>query len=179
MDFGDEMVPETASRWGVCAVGLMVSVSVPAAGGPLSPPVQDGQLLRMTNANVRLDYDLDTGRANFYWRDQLKISGFYAGVGLYSADVLTNYLTGTAYSSRTWTTVDNTVEIMLTGGSLPTMKQTFILDQDDSFLARVDVVGSRLQSRWMGPVVMDRAGGVDIGSTDDNRALVVPFDNDP
>ena len=58
------------------------------------------------------------------------------------------------------------------------MKQTFILDQDNSFLTRLDVIGSGLQSRWMGPLVMDMAGGVDIGSYNDNRALVVPFDND-
>jgi len=42
----------------------------------------------------------------------------------------------------------------------------------------VDVIGSGLQSRWMGPVVMDTAGGVDIGSYNDVRALIVPFDND-
>jgi len=35
-----------------------------------------------------------------------------------------------------------------------------------------------LQSHWMGPVVVDTTGGVDIGSYNDNRALTVPFDND-
>jgi predicted CxxxxCH...CXXCH cytochrome family protein len=58
------------------------------------------------------------------------------------------------------------------------MKQTFVLDQDNSFLTRLEVLGSGLQSRWMGPLVMDMPGGVDIGSYNDNRALVVPFDND-
>src|SRR6266481_1494479 len=76
---------------------------VPAVAGPLLPPVQVGNVLKMTNANVRLDYDLTTGRANFYWRNALKISSFYAGVGLYSNAVLTNYITGTIYSSRAWT----------------------------------------------------------------------------
>src|SRR5712672_589998 len=146
--------------------------------GTLLPPVQTGNLLKMTNTNVRLEYDLSTGRANFYWQNSLKISGFYAGVGLYSGDVLTNYVTGTAYSSRTWTVTNNTVEITLTGNGLPTMKQTFILAQTNSFLARVDMVGSSLQSRWMGPLVMDITGGVDIGTYNDDRALTVPFDND-
>ena len=58
------------------------------------------------------------------------------------------------------------------------MTQTFVLDQSDSFLTRVDVSGSGLQSRWMGPVVVDTSGGVDLGSYNDNRALIVPFDND-
>src|ERR1043165_3932718 len=58
------------------------------------------------------------------------------------------------------------------------MKQIFILDQDNSFLTRLEVIGSGLQSRWMGPVVMDITGGVGIGRCNDNRALIVPFDND-
>src|SRR6185436_19319558 len=93
-------------------------------------------------------------------------------------DVLTNYLTGTIYNGRAWTVSSNTVEITLTGIGLPTMKQFFTLDQDNSFLVRMQVIGSALQSRWMGPLVMDVTGGVDIGSYNDNRALIVPFDND-
>src|ERR1700733_4094348 len=111
----------------------------PGIGGGLLPPVQTGSLLDMTNGNVSLQYDLNTGRANFYWQNSLKISGFYAGVGLYSGDTLTNYVTGTAYSSRTWTVTNNTVEITLTGNGLPTMEQTFVLAQTNSLLTRVDM----------------------------------------
>jgi predicted CxxxxCH...CXXCH cytochrome family protein len=129
-------------------------------------------MLEITNANVRLEYDLSTGRANFYWQNALKISGFYAGVGL------DTYITDTVYSNHTWTVTNNEVRITSTGSGLPTMRQVFVLDQDNSFLARVDVIGSGLQSGWMGPVVMDITGGVDIGSHNDDRALIVPFDND-
>jgi hypothetical protein len=149
-----------------------------APAGPLLPPAQVGSVLKMTNANVRLEYDLSTGRANFYWQNALRISGFYAGVGLYSNGVLTNYLTGTVYTNRTWTVNGNEVEVTSTRADLPTIKQFFFLDQDNSFLTRVDVTGTSLQSRWMGPVVMDMPGGVDIGAYNDNRALIVPFDND-
>ncbi len=58
------------------------------------------------------------------------------------------------------------------------MKQYFTLDQNDSFLVRMDVSGSNLKANWMGPVVVDGAGGVDLGIANDNRALVVPVDND-
>ena len=139
---------------------------------PLLPPKQLGNLLEMTNGNVRLEYDLSTGRANFYWQNALKINGFYSGVGL------DTYITGTVYANRTWAVTNNEVDITLTGNGLPTMKQIFILDQDNSFLTRMEVSGTNLQSRWMGPVVMDKAGGVDIGSYNDVRALIVPFDND-
>jgi hypothetical protein len=152
------------------ALGLLLRS--PGAAGPLLPPSQVGHWLKMTNVNVRLDYDLSTGRANFYWQNALKVAGFYSGVALPS------YITGTIYSDRIWTVTNNEVDITLTGSGLPTMKQVFILDQDNSFLTRVEVYGTGLQSRWMGPVVMDIAGGVDIGSYNDNRALIVPFDND-
>jgi hypothetical protein len=153
--------------WFAALVCMTVAVE-----GQLLPPVQIGNLLEMTNGNVHLEYDLTTGRANFYWQNSLKITGFYAGVGL------SNYITGTIYPSRTWTSSNNTVQITLTGPTLPTMTQTFVLDQKDSFLARVDVSGRGLQSGWMGPVVVDTSGGVDLGSYNDNRALIVPFDND-
>ncbi len=157
------------SACGACLGSLLAGT---CAAGPLLPPVQTGNLLKMTNANVRLDYDLSTGRANFYWQNSLKISGFYAGVGL------ANYITDTVYTNRTWTVTNNQVEVTSTRGDLPTMKQIFILDQDNSFLTRLDVIGSALQSRWMGPLVMDTTSGVDIGSYNNNRALIVPFDND-
>ena len=155
-----------------------LSLAVSCVAGPLLPPVQTGNLLKMTNTNVRLEYDLSTGRANFYWQNSLKISGFYAGVGLYSGGVLTNYITDNIYTSHTWAVTSNQVEITSTRVDLPTMKQTFILAQDNSFLTRVDMIGNGLQSRWMGPLVMDVTGGVDIGVYSDNRALIVPFDND-
>ncbi len=167
---------EKLSCWLILCQFLLFAAACNA--GPLLPPVQTGNLLRMTNGNVRLDYDLTTGRANFYWQDALKISRFYAGVGLYSGGVLTNYITDTIYTNHTWTVTNNQVEVTSTRPDLPAMKQTFILDQENSFLTRVEMSGSGLQSRWMGPLVMDVTGGVDIGVYGDDRALSVPFDND-
>jgi alpha-galactosidase len=178
MRSGEETALSSVSVRGLEAVLLILVFQVPAMAGPLLPPVQVGSLLKMTNANVRLEYDLGTGRANFYWQNALKISGFYAGVGLYANDVLTNYVTGTVYGNRSWSVAGDRVEINLTQSNLPAMKQIFILDRDNSFLAQVEMTGVSLQSRWMGPLVMDMTGGVDVGSYSDNRALIVPFDND-
>src|SRR3989475_11953880 len=175
---GDGTLLNRLNARGLGTVLVILAFHSPARAGPLLPPVQVGNVLKMTNVNVRLDYDLSTGRANFYWQNTLKISGFYAGVGLYSGEVLTNYITGTVYINRSWTVTNNQVEVTSTRGDLPTMKQVFILDQDNSFLTRVDMSGSGLQSRWMGPLVMDVTGGVDIGAYSDDRALIVPFDND-
>ena len=146
--------------------------------GGLQPPMQTGSVLNMTNGNVRLAYDLSTGRANFYWGNNLKISGFYAGVGLNSGEMQTNYLTTAWYTNHTWTATGNTVIVTSTQGSYPVVRQFFIFNNSDSFLTRVEMTGGGLQSRWMGPIVMDTTGGVDIGSYADDRALIVPFDND-
>ena len=83
-----------------------------------------------------------------------------------------------AYTNRTWTVTNNQVVVTSTRGDLPTLRQIFTLDQDDSFLTQCQMIGAGLQSRWMGPLVMNTTDGVDIGSYGDNRALIVPFDND-
>lgn len=163
---------------GLVAVSLAFCLAPLVVSGALLPPVQVGSMLRMTNGNVRLEYDLSTGRTDFLWQNSRKIAGFYAGFGLYANDVLTNYVTGPVYTSRTWTVVSNTVEVTSAHASLPMMKQVFSLDDNDHFLTRLEVAGNALQSRWMGPLVMDQVGGVDLGSYTDNRALTVPFDND-
>ena len=135
---------------------------------------QNGNTLVMSNGNVRVEYHLNAGNANFYWDNFLKISNFYSGVSLN-----TGYITGTSYSSWSYSVVSsNQVVVTGTGAGLPVMKQYFTLDQNDSFLVQMTVSGSNLQADWMGPVVVDGTGDVNIGITNDNRALVVPFDND-
>src|SRR5260370_589271 len=137
-------------------LALAALLGSPVGAGPLSPPSQVGHLLKMTNANVRLDYDLSTGRANFYWQNALKVAGFYSGVGLQT------YITGTVYSNRTWTVTSNEVDITLTGSGLPTMKQVFILDQDNSFLTRMEEYETGLQALWMQPMVMHTTYGEEL-----------------
>ena len=135
---------------------------------------QIGNTLVMSNVNIRLEYNLNAGTTDFYWQNSKKISAFYSGVTL-----STGYIKGINYSS--WSYVisgSNQVVVTATGTGLPIMKQYFTLDQNDSFLIRVDVSGSNLKANWMGPVVVDSTGWVNIGITNDNRALVVPFDND-
>ena len=149
---------------------MLLATSTPAA---LPSFQQSGNTLLMSNVNVRVEYNLATGRSDFYWQNSKKIAGFYAGVGL------ANYVTGTVYSNRTWTVLtSNQLVVAASAAGLPVMKQYFVLDQDNSFLTRVAMESTGTNSNWMGPVVMDTAAGVDLGSSSDNRALYVPFDND-
>ena len=128
----------------------------------------------MSNGDVMLNYNLSAGTTDFYWKNSKKISSFYSGVTL-----STGYIKGTNYASWSYTIVgSNQVVVTAQGSGLPVMKQYFTLDQNDSFLVRMDLLGTNLSANWMGPVVVDKTGGVDLGSYSDDRALCVPFDND-
>src|ERR1700744_5070536 len=147
------------------ALGVLLALVwlKPAASAPSFQPV--GNTLVMSNANVRLEYNLTAGTTDFYWKNSKKISAFYSGVTLN-----TGYIKGINYSTWSYSIVSsNQVVITAAGSGLPVMKQYFTLDQPDSFLVRVDVVGTNLSANWMGPVVVDSTGGVDLGITNDNR----------
>ncbi len=130
----------------------------------------------MSNADVLLNYNLAAGTTDFYWKNSKKISAFYSGIGFN-----TGYIKGISYTSWSYAlSGTNEAIVTATAAGLPAMKQYFTLDKPDSFLVRVEAVGSNLSANWMGPVVVDSTSGgrVDIGVTNDNRALFVPFDND-
>lgn len=128
----------------------------------------------MSNGNVLLEYNLNAGTTDFYWQNSKKLSAFYSGVSL-----STGYVKGLSFSNRSWSVVgSNEVAVTAQTAGLPDMIQYFTLDQNDSFLTRVEMSGSSISANWMGPVVVDTNGGVDIGSYNDDRALFVPFDND-
>jgi autotransporter-associated beta strand protein len=152
-----------------CAAALL-------GGAPMlgaAPSFQQvGSTLIMSNVNVQVQFNLTSGRADFYWQNSKKIAGFYAGVGL------AQYLTDTVYGSHAWSVLSsNEVVVTSTNAGLPTMNQYFELNQNDSFLTWVAVQSPGTNSNWMSPVVMDTAGGVDLGSYNDDRALIVPWDN--
>jgi len=156
------------------AAGVLLALVLlkPAEAAPSFQQI--GNTLVMSNADVRLEYNLNAGTADFYWKNSKKISAFYSGVGL-----STGYIKGINYSSWSYSvSSSNQVVVTAIGVGLPVMRQYFTLNQNDSFLVRMDVSGLNLKANWMGPVVVDSTGWVDIGVTNDNRALVVPFDND-
>lgn len=135
---------------------------------------QSGNVLVMSNANVLIEYNLNTGTADFYWNNARKLTGFYSGVGLSSG-----YVKGLSFGNRSWSAItSDQVAVTSHAAGLPDMIQYFTLDQSNSFLVRVEMSGSGVSANWMGPVVVDTNGGVDIGSYNDDRALFVPFDND-
>lgn len=122
--------------------------------------------------SITVHYDLSTGEADFHWRDRKVIRSFHSAVKL------PELLTSKDYTSRTVLQRDNLLTVISSRDSYPTMKQHFLLLDDDSLSITVEVEGSGLSSNYMAPLVMNAKGGVDIGEYADVRALWVPFDND-
>jgi len=81
----------------------------PAAAAPLLPPVQPEILLQMTNANVRIEYDLSTGRANFLLAKQPENFRFLC------RRRLATYVTGTIYTNSHLMVTTNQVIVNLHG----------------------------------------------------------------
>lgn len=161
--------------WQCSAILSLLLATLSGHAGTVAPTFQQvGNSLVMSNGNVLVSYDLSAGTADFYWQGVKKISSFYSGVTL-----ATGYVRGIDFSNRSWSlTGSNQVAVTAHAAGLPDMIQYFTLDQNDSFLTRVDMAGSNISANWMGPIVVNTNGGVDIGSYNDDRALFVPFDND-
>lgn len=162
----------------IVVVGMLAGpafVFLPRSAAAAFSIQQNGNVLVMSNANVCVKYDLNSGAADFSWRNSKKISAFSAGVYLGN-----DFVSSTDYTSRTYAMIGtNQVVITNSADGLATMRQYFTFDQNDSFLTRVEMsAATNLTSNWMSPLMVNGPGAVDIGITNDNRALFVPFDND-
>ncbi len=128
-------IPGRIIFWFLAIVALLSLL----LSGHATPSFQQiGNILVMSNGNVRLEYGLNSGTTDFYWSNSKKISAFYSGVTLD-----TGYIKGINYSSRTYAvTSSNQVVVTATGSGLPMMKHYLTLDKNDSFLTFNDGNGS-------------------------------------
>src|ERR1700733_4808192 len=140
--------------------GLMVLLLLSLKSAQAVPSFQQvGSTLVMSNGNVRLVYNLNAGTTDFYWQNSKKISAFYSGVSLSSG-----YIEGLSYTNWSYSlSGSNQAAVTALGSGSPEMRQYFTLDQTDSVLVRVDMAGTNLSANWMGPVVVNSTGGVNLG----------------
>lgn len=133
-----------------------------------------------------ITYNTESGLAAYAWDDQTIIKGAYAtaqlddqlldsrkyGEHVFKLSEVAKIKDGHGKGVRI--TIENRSE------GLPTMKQTYQLYEDlPYFLVSQQIVGSEeLSASDIAPLVLNAAGGVDIGSYGDNRVLITPFDND-
>jgi alpha-galactosidase len=135
-----------------------------------APASQEASL---TRGDWRVVYNLGTGTATFSYAGAPKVVDFYAKVQLDQARTSQDYAMHVCMRSPGGMTITST------GDGLPVMNQTFRAEGANYFLTQVTLQGVALSTNWTSPLVVGPPSGkVDIGSYDDARALVVPFDND-
>jgi hypothetical protein len=151
-------------------------VSITVSPGATSS-AGSGQTVAMyaNGGNSQVTYDLTTGLATYSYASVDKVKNFYSAG--YSGATL--YKSTSASYTRTANIGSNgeyDITLTATDGS-PTMIQRFFLNEKH-FLVQVELDGQAISSNEMSPIVMDTAGGVDLGTYADPRFLEVPYDND-
>ncbi|WP_364146710.1 carbohydrate-binding protein [Paenibacillus sp. LPE1-1-1.1] len=139
----------------------------------------------LSNGIYKVTYNTESGLSAYDW------NGKTIAKGLYSSILLDKQLDSKSYAEHRFAMnkiekikdghgkgIRVTIENRQTG--LPTMTQIYqIYERLPYFLVSQQVKGEQeLSTNEMSPVVLNAAGGIDIGSYSDNRVLVVPFDND-
>ncbi|MEV6521452.1 carbohydrate-binding protein [Longispora sp. NPDC051575] len=137
---------------------------------PTATPTPGGGV-DIAAGNIRINYSLTTGRADVYYSGVRRITGMYSGADVGSAFVSTKDAGAScSYASLT---------VTCTRPGQPTLRQRFTFDGPDHFLIQLEASSSSaVSTNRMIPMLVDTAGGVDLGVTGDNRVLLVPVDND-
>ncbi|WP_459965815.1 carbohydrate-binding protein [Paenibacillus sp. JCM 10914] len=131
-------------------------------------------------------YNTETGLAGYSWQGSMIAKGVYGSVKL--GDQLVRSLELDTHQLL----ADQIVPVQDGHGKgikltvrnekpgLPTFDQIYYFYEGvDYFITEQEISGSsELSSNYMAPVVLNTAGGVDLGQYGDNRVLLVPFDND-
>ncbi|SFE43965.1 Carbohydrate binding module (family 6) [Paenibacillus catalpae] len=138
------------------------------------------------SGSYSITYNTESGLAAFAWNGKTLVKGAYA-----SAQLGDQLLESRKYAEHLFRLSDiqkikdghgKGVRITVENRSegLPIMKQTYQLYEDQPyFLVSQQVVSSsEVSSNDMAPLVVNASGGVDIGSYEDNRVLITPYDND-
>ncbi|WP_336788189.1 CBM35 domain-containing protein [Paenibacillus sp. MMO-177] len=138
------------------------------------------------SGSYSITYNTESGLSAYAWNGKTFVKGAYA-----SAQLEDQLLDSRKYSEHSFKlgsvekikdghgkgvriTVENRSE------GLPVMKQIYQLYEDQSyFLVSQQVTGSSaISSNDMAPLVVNASGGVDLGTSGDNRVLITPYDND-
>ncbi|WP_379165767.1 S-layer homology domain-containing protein [Paenibacillus roseus] len=138
-----------------------------------------------STGKYQVQYNTETGFAQYKWGGKVVAQGVTSSVQL---DTL---LKNTDYTLHQLDVqppvpfqdgIGKGIELTVvnTGEGLPTMKQKYYLyEEADHFLTETVVESDTpISTNYVAPIVVDRTGAIDIGSYDDNRVLIAPFDND-
>ncbi|GAB6926203.1 alpha-galactosidase [Paenibacillus sp. JCM 10914] len=141
---------------------------------------------KVSNPTYELLYNTSTGLSQYNWNGQAVAKGLYSEIELDQMVASTDYKHHKFYKNQVVPFQDATgegikVTVVNEHGGLPSLSQIYYIYNDGPYLLTETVAShnnTELSTANIAPIVMEARGGIDIGSYDDNRVLVVPFDND-
>jgi len=138
------------------------------------------------NGIYRILYNTETGLAAYSWNGQDIAQGVYSSIML-DDRLLHSY----QFDSRQLLTERITrledghgkgikLTVRQEKAGLPSLDQIYYVYEDKNYFVAEQEVhgGGELSSNYMAPLMLSNVGGVDLGQYEDNRVLIVPFDND-
>ncbi|WNS46710.1 S-layer homology domain-containing protein [Paenibacillus sp. MMS20-IR301] len=141
--------------------------------------------LLVTGSAYEVSLNSKTGLAGYSWADGQKLEGVYSSMKTGGSLIDSKGYESHASAGAPVEIQDGFgkgIELAMvhTSPGKPVLKQVYKFYEDkDYFLTRLDAVSDTgIETHYMSPVTVKRAGGVSVGTSADNRVLTVPFDND-
>lgn len=146
---------------------------------------ETGAQIAIDTGPLQITFSKDSGLACYAWNGTIRVRDAYSSVRIASVLKSTEYNKHAFSNSDIRLVADDfgrgiKLSFLNTTDGKPTLRQNYYLYQDRSyFLLEVNVESSNeVSTNWLAPIQVDKAAGVDIGSSADPRVLIVPWDND-
>ncbi|MGG4091004.1 carbohydrate-binding protein [Paenibacillus lautus] len=140
---------------------------------------------KVSNPTYELLYNTSTGLSQYNWNGKAVAKGLYSEIQLDRMVASKDYKHHKFYKNQVVPFQDATgkgikVTVVNEDGGKPSISQIYYVYEDGPYLLTETVAShhSAISTGNIAPIAMEARGGIDIGSYDDNRVLVVPFDND-
>lgn len=140
---------------------------------------------KVSNPTYELLYNTSTGLSQYNWNGKPVAKGLYSEIQLDRMVASKDYKHHKFYKNQVVPFQDATgkgikVTVVNEDGGKPSLSQIYYVYEDGPYLLTETVAkhNSAISTGNIAPIAMEARGGIDIGSYDDNRVLVVPFDND-
>lgn len=140
---------------------------------------------KVTNPTYELLYNTSTGLSQYNWNGKAVAKGLYSEIELDRVIASKDYKHHKFHKKNVVPFQDATgkgikLTVVNEHQGLPALSQVYYVYNEGPYLLTETVVSHKntLSTANIAPIAMEAKGGIDIGSYDDNRVLVTPFDND-
>ncbi|MUG65104.1 carbohydrate-binding protein [Paenibacillus campinasensis] len=139
----------------------------------------------IANPSYELVYNTSTGLSRYSWNGRTVATGLYSEIMLEQMVASKDYKHHKFHKKNVVPFEDSTgqgvkVTVQNEHPDFPDLSQVYYVYNDAPYLLTEIIASDKkgVATADIAPIAMEASGGIDIGSYDDNRVLVVPFDND-